>query len=199
MKKIQEIEKIKSDFYFIALQARIQIARIGEKDIYNWWDVEAQSDGGLYALKRLFKNTYIWAAMEISMRSAISKIERLMKESDKFIHLFKLTPDLDSKIWNLFYQLKQENKDFKNLFLKLNHEDNILNKIVQSFNISDKTLKKIRSVQIDLMNPSIAVLGTLRKENLNKIMNNKEILHSLIVGFTIGKKDELTIPTYRIT
>ncbi len=82
------------DFYNKYLKARIKIARIGEKDIYNWWDTEAQSEGGLFALKRLFKNTYYWAAMEISIRSAISKIEGLIGDHDDHFHLFNLTPEL---------------------------------------------------------------------------------------------------------
>ncbi len=199
MKKIQEIKKSVNNFYLKALKARIQIARIGEKDKYNWWDVEAQSEGGLYALKRLFKNTYHWAAIEISMRSAISKIEGLMKESNNYFHLFNLTPEINSKIWNLFFQLKRENKDHESYFLEFEEEKYNFEKILQNFDISDDILEKIRNAQKDLINPSIVVLGTLNEENLEKIEKNEEVLKLLIAGFTLGSNNKSIIPTYRIT
>lgn len=199
MENIQETKKDIDNFYSKALKARIQIARIGEKDKYNWWDVEAQSEGGLYALKRLFKNTYHWAAMEISMRSAISKIEGLMQESNNFFHLFNLTPEINSKIWNLFFQLKRENKDYESYFLEVNNEKYIFDKNLQNFDISDDILEKIRNAQKDLINPSIVILGTLKKDDLDKIDKNEEVLKLLIAGFTLGSNCKLIIPTYRIT
>jgi len=185
-------------FFKKILLARIQIARIGEKDLYNWWDVEAQSEGGLYALKRLFKNTYYWAAMEISMRSAISKIEGIIKEGNDYFHLFNLTPEINSKIWNLFFQLKRENKDHESYFLEFNNEKYIFEKILQNFDISDDILEKIRKAQKELINPSIVVLGTLKKEDLDKIEKNEEVLKLLIAGFSLGSNSKLIIPTYRI-
>ena len=182
-------------FFIKILLARIQIARIGEKDLYNWWDVEAQSEGGLYALKRLFKNTYYWAAMEISMRSAISKIEGIIKDGNDYFHLFNLTPEINSKIWNLFFQLKRENKEHESYFLEFNNEKYIFEEILKNFDISDEILKKIRKAQKDLINPSIVVLGTLKKEDLDK---NEEGLKLLIAGFTLGSNSKLIIPTYRI-
>ena len=185
-------------FFKKILLARIQIARIGEKDLYNWWDVEAQSEGGLYALKRLFKNTYYWAAMEISMRSSISKIEGIIKEGNDYFHLFNLTPEINSKIWNLFFQLKRENKDHESYFLEFNNEKYIFEKILQNFDISDDILEKIRKAQKELINPSIVVLGTLKKEDLDKIEKNEEVLKLLIAGFSLGSNSKLIIPTYRI-
>lgn len=193
------INRIQNQSFFIKIfLARIQIARIGEKDLYNWWDVEAQSEGGLYALKRLFKNTYYWAAMEISMRSAISKIEGIISDSNDYFHLFNLTPEINSKIWNLFFQLKRENKDPESYFLEFNNEKHVFDKILQKFDISDNILEKIRKAQKDLINPQIVVLGTLKKEDLNKIDKNEEVLKLLIAGFSLGINSKLTIPTYRI-
>ncbi|MFW9880158.1 MAG: BrxE family protein, partial [Candidatus Thorarchaeota archaeon] len=196
---MQDIKRNVKNIYLKTLKARIQIARIGEKDKYNWWDVEAQSEGGLYALKRLFKNTYHWAAMEISMRSAISKIEGLMKESNNYFHLFNLTPEINSKIWNLFFQLKRENENPESYFLEINNEDYIFDKIIKNFEIYHDILEKIRNAQKDLINRSILVLGTLKKEDLDKIEKNKEVVKLLIAGFTLGSNNKLIIPTYRIT
>jgi len=198
VKKIQEPKKSFNNFCLKVLKARIQIARIGEKDKCNWWDVEAQSEGGLYALKRLFKNTYHWAAMEISMRSAISKIEGLMKESNNYFHLFNLTPEINSKIWNLFFQLKRENKDPESYFLEFDNKKYIFDKILQNFDISDDILEKIRKAQRALINPSIVVLGTLKKEDLDKIDKNEEGLKLIIAGFSLGNNDNLIIPSYRL-
>ena len=39
---MQEMNQNINNFYMKLLKARIQIARIGEKDKLNWWDVEAQ-------------------------------------------------------------------------------------------------------------------------------------------------------------
>ena len=39
------------------LKAQILIARIGELGMFNWWNVESQSEGGIVALKRIFKFT----------------------------------------------------------------------------------------------------------------------------------------------
>lgn len=198
MKNIQETKKSINNFHLKALKARIQIARIGEKDKYNWWDVEAQSEGGLYALKRLFKNTYYWAAMEISMRSAISKIEGLIKESYDYYHLFNLTPEINSKLWNLFFQSKRENKDHNSYIFKINEEKNFFNIIFQNFDISEDITEKIKKAQKDLINPSVVVLGTLKRNDLEKVEKNKNILKQLIAGFSLGSNENLIIPTYRL-
>ncbi len=185
-------------FYEIILKARIRIARMGEKDIFNWWDAEAQSEGGLFALKRLFKNTYYWAAMEVSMRAAMSKIDGLLKEGTDYFHLFNLIPELDSKVWDLFFQLKRENKNHNSYFFEINDENKPFNKIFQDFEISEDILEKMRKIQKDLMNPSVVVLGTLKKEELEKLEAKNEILKLLIAGFALGSNNKLIIPTYRI-
>ena len=136
--------------------------------------------------------------MEISMRSAISKIEGIIKEGNDYFHLFNLTPEINSKIWNLFFQLKRENKDHESYFLEFNNEKYIFEKILQNFDISDDILEKIRKAQKELINPSIVVLGTLKKEDLDKIEKNEEVLKLLIAGFSLGSNSKLIIPTYRI-
>ena len=133
------------------------------------------------------------------MRSAISKIEGLIKENTNYFHLFNLTPELNSKIWNLFFQLKRENKDYESYFLEFNNEKYIFDKILQNFDISEDILENIRKAQKDLINPSIVVLGTIKKDDLDKIDKNEEVLKLLIAGFTLGSNNKLFIPTYRIT
>ena len=99
---------------------------------------------------------------------------------------------------NLFFQLKRENKDRESHFLEFNNEKYIFDKILQNFDISNDIIEKIRKAQKDLINPSIVVLGTLKKEDLEKLDENKEILKLLIAGFTLGSNSKLIIPTYRL-
>jgi len=181
--------------YLKILKARIGIARLGEKDIFNWWDVEAQSEGGLYALKRLFKNTYYWSAIEISVRSAKTKIDGLV--NNEFIHLYNLTPQIDANIWDLFYQNKKTNVNHEEIMLKINSKENAFNDLFSSLNISNQITKKINNLEIN-RDLHLIELGKIEKNQLENIEKNLEIIDTLIVGFSLGRRDNLIIPVYKI-
>jgi hypothetical protein len=191
-KEIQE----KEDIFKKILRARIAISRLGEKDIFNWWDCEAQSEGGLYALKRLFKNTNKWAAMEISMRAAISKIEGLIESlnsKNKMIHLFNFRSDFDVEIWDFFYQAKQTENKVEEYSISFKNLNNSFQEIFNTLHVS-----KMNDYEERIVNSFIIDLGEIQKEQINNSRDNVKMIDSLIYGFSLGSNERLLVPTYRL-
>ena len=49
---------------------RARIARLGEKDLFSWWDSDAGTDAGLYILGQLFPGTAAWVSMQMAIECA---------------------------------------------------------------------------------------------------------------------------------
>ena len=70
---------------------RVSIARIGETDLFHWWESSALTDEGRYALSRLFRQTAEWAAIELAIEAARLRHEALVPPGEH-LTLFNLGP-----------------------------------------------------------------------------------------------------------
>lgn len=76
------------------LRYRLAIARIGERDFFHWWESNALSDEGRYALGRLFRQTSTWAGIELALESARFRHDALVPPGPR-ITMFNLGPEIE--------------------------------------------------------------------------------------------------------
>lgn len=89
------------------LRFRHLIARLGERDLFGWWDCEAGSEAGLYLLQRLFPRTARWVACDLAVRSARVRHQALVPPVP-CVHLFDLGPKNEARLADLFLSLKAQ-------------------------------------------------------------------------------------------
>lgn len=68
-------------------EIRCRVARIGSSDRLAWWDSEALTPAGLYALERLFRRTAHLTAADLAMRAARLRHDRAVPQ-EPLVHLF---------------------------------------------------------------------------------------------------------------
>lgn len=91
------------------LEFRSLIARLGEKDLFGWWDSETLTSAGRVVLSRLFPKTGTYAGIELSIEAARLTHVALLSEL-KAVSLFGLTQLFEKNIASYLYQCKM--KDF---------------------------------------------------------------------------------------
>jgi hypothetical protein len=79
----------------LLLRYRLVIARLGERDLFHWWESNALSEEGRYALGRLFRHTSGWAAISLAIEAARARHEILVPPGDR-ITLFNLGSELEN-------------------------------------------------------------------------------------------------------
>jgi hypothetical protein len=73
---------------------RLAVARLGERDLFHWWESNALTEEGRYALGRLFRHTAIWAGMALAIEAAQARHEALVPPGAR-VTLFNLGPELE--------------------------------------------------------------------------------------------------------
>ena len=76
------------------LRCRLMIARLGERDLFHWWESNSLTDEGRYALGRLFRNTSAWAASSLAIEAARARHEAVVPPGPH-ITLFNLGPEVE--------------------------------------------------------------------------------------------------------
>lgn len=89
------------------LELRSLIARLGEKDLFGWWDSEALTSAGCVVLSRLFPKTGVFAGIGLSIEAARITHNTLVNELEA-ITLFNLPQIFEKAIESCFIQFKQK-------------------------------------------------------------------------------------------
>lgn len=92
------------------LAYRAKVARMGERDLFHWWESEAGAETGTYVLQRLFPRTAAWVAIEMVVESARARHESLVPKIPT-VHLFNLGPELERQLVDAFFRLKLDGGD----------------------------------------------------------------------------------------
>lgn len=80
----------------LLLQYRLAIARLGERDLFHWWESSALTDEGSYALGRLFRQSSKWVAILLGMEAAHARHEVLVPAGSR-ITLFDLGHEIEGE------------------------------------------------------------------------------------------------------
>lgn len=103
------------------LAYRAKVARMGERDLFHWWESEAGAETGTYVLQRLFPRTAAWVAIEMAVESARARHEFLVPKIPT-IHVFNLGPELERQLADTLFRLKLDGGDVTPFQLQL-HSD----------------------------------------------------------------------------
>ena len=87
---------------------RLAIARLGERDLFHWWESSALTEEGRYALDRLFRQTSRWAAIQLAMEAAQARHEALVPPGVR-ITLFTLGREIEDTFDAWLSRVKMDN------------------------------------------------------------------------------------------
>ena len=92
----------------LLLRYRLAIARVGERDLFHWWESNALSGEGSYALGRLFRQTSRWAAIQLAIEAAHARHEVLVPCGSR-ITLFDLGHEIEFAFDDWLSRCRTEN------------------------------------------------------------------------------------------
>ncbi|MBZ5596033.1 MAG: BrxE family protein [Acidobacteriia bacterium] len=78
----------------LLLRYRLAIARLGERDLFHWWESSALTEEGRYALGRLFRHTSFWTAIHLAMEAARARHEAVVPAGAR-VTLFNLGDEIE--------------------------------------------------------------------------------------------------------
>ena len=88
---------------------RLAVTRIGERDLFHWWESNALSEEGRYALGRLFRQTSTWVAIELALESAWFRHNALVPPGAP-ITLFNLGPEIEDAFTSWLRRAKVDDR-----------------------------------------------------------------------------------------
>ena len=100
------------------LAYRAKVARMGERDLFHWWESQTGAETGIYVLQRIFPRTAAWVAIEMAVESARARHESLVPKIPT-IHLFNLGPELERRLADALFRLKLDGGDVTPFQLQL--------------------------------------------------------------------------------
>jgi hypothetical protein len=89
---------------------RLAIARLGERDLFHWWESNALTEEGQYALGRLFRHAPIWAGRTLAIEAAHARHETLVPSGQR-VTLFSLGAETEDSYEGWLGRAKSENRD----------------------------------------------------------------------------------------
>jgi len=92
----------------LIFQYRLAIARLGERDLFHWWESNALTEEGRYALGRLFRHTAQWAGISLAIEAARARHEALVPPGAR-VTLFSLGPELEDAYESWLRRAKSDN------------------------------------------------------------------------------------------
>jgi hypothetical protein len=91
----------------VLLNYRLAVARIGERDLFHWWDSNALSEEGQFALRRLFRQSSMWVGIDLALEAARLRHESLVPPRAG-VTLFNLGPEIEGSFSSWIIRTKAE-------------------------------------------------------------------------------------------
>lgn len=93
----------------ILLNYRLAVARIGERDLFHWWESNALTEEGQFALRRLFRQSFMWVGVDLALEAARLRHEVLIPAGVR-ITLFNLGPEIEDSFSSWINRAKADNQ-----------------------------------------------------------------------------------------
>jgi len=91
------------------LNYRLAVARIGERDLFHWWESNALTEEGQFALRRLFRHSFMAVAIELAIEAAAFR-HQINVPPGKRITLFNLGAEIEDPFRSWISRTKAENQ-----------------------------------------------------------------------------------------
>lgn len=92
----------------ILFRYRLAVARLGERDLFHWWESNALTEEGRYALSRIFRHNSIWAGMTLAIEAAHARHEAVVPPGAR-VTLFSLGSETEQAYGDWLGRAKAEN------------------------------------------------------------------------------------------
>jgi len=93
----------------VLLNYRLAVARIGERDLFHWWESNALTEEGQFALRRLFRHSFVFVAFELALEAARVRHEVQIPPGPR-LTLFNLGPEIEDSFRSWVSRAKAENE-----------------------------------------------------------------------------------------
>ena len=174
-------------------ELRYRIARVGEQDWLKWWDSEALTGPGLYAMERLFRRTPRLSAAHLSMLAARARHDR-DTPSEPLIHLFNFGESVEGAFERWLIDRKSEG--WVPSELPEAPEDESRTTVQSSFaavDLADYVVQDGDQVSEGLLN-----VGTVTSGELTDPGRRLEWGKRLVAGYRSGAPGSLVVPHARL-
>ncbi len=172
--------------------ARALIARVGERDLFAWWDDNAMTTAGRFVMERLFPRTAALAQVEVAIEAAASRHRTNILQPTRMT-LFRLPGGVEAAITRRLFALKRGNAS-------LPFDVDALMSVKPS-SVADVLLQHKVVEQADLdATPSppasghILELGSVAVPDLTKPDELDGVVRRLLAGYARSSKANLVVP-----
>lgn len=182
-----------SDYLEELFDLRYRIARVGESDWLGWWESEALSGPGLYAMERLFRRTPRLTAAHVSILAARARHDQVVPKED-LVHLFNFGETFEGEFERWLIDRKADGWDPPEL--PEAPPDGASSSTESAF-VALELPEEQGHGDAEDMN-GLRVLGTIESQEMEEPVRRREIAGRLASAYRVGGPGELVVPYFRI-
>ncbi len=180
------------------LRCCVGVARLGERDAFQWWESDAASVDGAFWFQRLFPRTYHWAGLEMAIEAARARHATFLP-GIPVITLFNLTGEVDAAADELLFRRKivgeaMADEDLPSL---PQVKDSVAEMLVAMGIASRAAIDRLRSSAMGLGERNVC-LGEVVAEGLESAEAIQSIVQRLAAAYCFSGPRKLVVPYYRL-
>ncbi|HEY8743785.1 MAG TPA: BrxE family protein [Chloroflexota bacterium] len=175
------------------LALRAFIARLGERDLFSWWDDNALTTSGQYVMARLFPRTAALAQLEVALEAATIRHRAFVPQPTR-LTLFSLPAALEAQVSKRLHAMKR-GEAVPGLDL-----DSMI-RLQPGRSVADFLLEHRMARQEELESVSHTVpsghtleLGAAPAGDLNAHIGMNKALDRLVAGYAASSRGNCIIP-----
>lgn len=174
-------------------EIRCRVARIGSSDRLAWWDSEALTPAGLYALERLFRRTFRLTAADLAIRAARLWHDRAVPQ-EPLVHLFNFGEAFEGSFERWLIDRKAES--WIPPALTDQHAD--AREPWATTALSDLNLDVTGIGELPQERNGCVVLGTISPTGLEAEDTLLDLARRLAAVYAAGVPEQLVVPYFRL-
>lgn len=182
------------------LSAQLLVARLGEKDIFSWWNSWVLSRTGALSLEIPFPKTHSKARLNLGLEAASIREQSLLPPNGKVRSLFLFSEPVEQTISRVRHQLVKNPELLKNTLTLLEEieidETEELSGITSAFSIPTSIVSEVRSIHRTSPLCSFCI-GKADREKADEQTIEVQF-QQLLAGYLDNKRGRLQVPYFEL-
>lgn len=171
---------------------RQRIARIGSADWLGWWESNALTPAGAYALGKLFRRTPRLTAAHLGIRAARVRHDRAVPD-EPLVHLFNFQEEFEGAFERWLIDRKGEGWEPPEVLKEPSDDAKSSGRSA----LEAVSLEAEEAINADLTNGHL-VLGKVKRSQLDDMDSLHELAARLAVAYAAADPGRFVVPFFRI-
>lgn len=177
---------------------RCKVARLGERDVFHWWESEAATPDGADLLQRLFPRTFQWVGLEMAMEAARARHAAFLPGLPA-VTLFDLGGQWEAAVEEVWLRAKLAGRQPASVDWSVaNGARSSVTEVLAAMDIAPReAIERLLNGRVELADRSVC-LGEVTARDISSARDLEPIVQNLAAGYCFSQPRRLVVPYYRL-